>query len=657
MASQTDNSIIRSFKAASMAISVAVMFVGCLVLVGWAIDIAAIKSILPAWVTMKANTALAFALAGASLLVSKSDSRPCRASRALAAMVASIGLLNLAQYFSGLDFGIDQLLFKDLTGAVGTSSPGRMSPLTALNMLFSGAALLSIDVETRRGRRPAQFFAIAIALVSFLAIAGYLYGVADLYGIGVYTQMAFHTALTFLFLSAGIMMARPDRGLMTAVTNHGSGGLTARRLLLAAALVPLLLGWLRLEGERAGFFGKEFGVALMITAVAVILTTLIWWTSESVFREETRRRLAQEALRRSEAKFKSLFEGSPDAIIVVDSEGVIRSVNLQAEKLFGYSRDQLLDQHIEKLLPARLRHRHAAIHSSYLADPQTRLMNGGSDLSGLRSDGMEFPVNVMLSPLGTEDGTMVLSVIRDTTELNRALEELARSNRELDQFAHIASHDLQEPLRSIQLFSERLIKSYSYVFDERGRDYLDRTYQSAQRMQQLIRGMLAYSRVSEAKTFEQVDLNRTAQEAIDDLHSHIERTGTQIELSGLPVIEADPLQMRQLMQNLISNAIKFRAKGRPPVIKIRGDGSNGHCRLMIEDNGIGFDEKYLDRIFAPFQRLHGRSEYEGTGIGLALCRKIALRHGGDITARSTPNEGATFIVTLNFKHSGAEGHK
>jgi signal transduction histidine kinase len=244
--------------------------------------------------------------------------------------------------------------------------------------------------------------------------------------------------------------------------------------------------------------------------------------------------------------------------------------------------------------------------------------------------------------------------------LRATANRLKQSNRELQDFAYVASHDLQEPLRKVQAFGDRLKAVCSKVLGAEGRDYLERMQAAAKRMQILIDDLLAFSRVTtSAVPFEPVDLARVAHEVVSDLEVRIQQSGGRVEIGEMPTIDADPVQMRQLFQNLIGNALKFHQEGRPPTVRISGqttasgfadqpggNGNNGVCQISVQDNGIGFDEKYVDRIFVLFQRLHGRSAYEGTGIGLAICRKIADRHHGTITAQSTPGQGSTFHVTL-----------
>jgi signal transduction histidine kinase len=232
-------------------------------------------------------------------------------------------------------------------------------------------------------------------------------------------------------------------------------------------------------------------------------------------------------------------------------------------------------------------------------------------------------------------------------ELEHRARELQRSNEELEQFASIASHDLSEPLRKVQMFSKQLQASEADGMSEKGADYVERMIEAGERMQHLIEDLLEFSRVTtRGRPFVPVDLGDAFRDAVSDLEVPRTEAGADVEIGKLPTVEADPLQIRQLAQNLMSNAIKFRKEGVPPVVRVSGEVHSGKARIEIADNGIGFDPRYAMRIFRVFERLHGRSSYPGTGIGLALCRKIAERHGGGIIAESTLGEGATFTVTL-----------
>jgi signal transduction histidine kinase len=242
----------------------------------------------------------------------------------------------------------------------------------------------------------------------------------------------------------------------------------------------------------------------------------------------------------------------------------------------------------------------------------------------------------------------IVDLENSSAELVRKQVELERSNRELQDFASVASHDLQEPLRKVRAFGDRLSAKYGPELTEQGRDYLARMQDAAARMQALINDLLTFSRVTtRAQPFVPVDLNALVQQVVSDLEVRIQQNDATLEIGPLPTIDADPLQMRQLLQNLLANALKFQQPGIPPTVRVYAqEVGETDVQVCVQDDGIGFDEKYLDRIFTIFQRLHGRVDYEGTGVGLAVCRKIVERHGGTITARSAPGEGATFIVTL-----------
>ena len=240
---------------------------------------------------------------------------------------------------------------------------------------------------------------------------------------------------------------------------------------------------------------------------------------------------------------------------------------------------------------------------------------------------------------------------RGEEELRLALQRLEQSNRELEDFAYVASHDLQEPLRKIQAFGDLLRSKHAEALPEQAQDYIERMQSAAKRMQVLINDLLSFSRVTtKAQPFVRVDLARIAAEVVHDLETRTHETGGRITIGPMPVIEADPLQMRQLLQNLAGNALKFHREGVPPVVDVRGAIANGYCEITVTDNGIGFEEKYADRIFTMFERLHARMKYEGTGIGLAICRKIAERHGGEIRAEGRVGEGARFVVSLPVRH-------
>ena len=334
--------------------------VGCLVLVGWAFDLAALKSVLPGLATMKANTALGFILAGVSLWLlgtEQANQRTRCIAQACAGIVALLGLLTLSEYLFGWDLGIDQLLIRDLQTDPEASKPGRMAPATALNFLMLGAALLLLDVETRHGHRLSEALTLLTVITSLLASIGYSYNAESLYGVHLYSSMALHTALTFIALSIGVLFARPDRELMAIITGDRPGSFTARRLLPAAVVIPMVLGWLRLEGQRAEVYGTEFGLALFATLNIIIFAALIWWSARSLNQTDTRRKQAEEALQARHEELQSLHEIGQTVLNCLDLQSTVEGILDKALSIcsFDIGVIRLLDPRSKSLQPVASR--------------------------------------------------------------------------------------------------------------------------------------------------------------------------------------------------------------------------------------------------------------------------------------------------------------
>lgn len=363
----------------------------------------------------------------------------------------------------------------------------------------------------------------------------------------------------------------------------------------------------------------------------------------------------------SSKEFANLKSALDEAAIVAitDKRGIITYVNEKFCAISKYPASELLGK-THKIINSGL-HPQAYFEEMWRTITAGRVWEG--EIRNRAKDGRYYWVHTTIVPFMDDSGRpeSYVAVRYEITERVLAQEQLKIhakkleiSNRELQDFASVAAHDLQEPLRKIQSFSDRLQTKGKEQLSAEMVDYLDRIQGSAKRMQTLIDDLLTYSRVTtKAQPFVPVDLNEILAHVVSDLEVRLEQTQGQVDWRDLPTIDADATQMRQLLQNLISNALKFHREGVPPRITIRAQAPHPNSNAVIEvaDNGIGFDEKYLDRIFTIFQRLHGRFEYEGTGIGLAVCRKIVDRHGGSITARSTPGVGSVFVVSLPLKHN------
>lgn len=381
-------------------------------------------------------------------------------------------------------------------------------------------------------------------------------------------------------------------------------------------------------------------------------------------RDVTESRRARERLYASEALFRSAFDHTIIGMALIDIEGRWLRVNQMLCAMLGYDEATLRARTEPELT-------HPADRS--FDAHQFALLRSGEKPSiqyekrYLHRDGHVVWTQLSAACVVEEAGQGQYYVVQimDVSERHAAEQtlrdlniRLSQSNRELQEFASVASHDLQEPLRKIQTFGDRLRTRYKAQLGEDGLDYLERMLLAAQRLQQLISDLLAFAQVSSRGVpFAQVDLNRLLDEVVGDLEGQIERTGGKLKIGLLPTINADPTQMRQLFQNLISNSLKFSRPETPPIVQIDAEPVGPVTfptayRISIADNGIGFDEKYLDRVFTIFQRLHARSAYEGTGIGLAICRRIIERHNGILTAKSTPEQGTTFFITLPVNQEG-----
>ncbi len=362
------------------------------------------------------------------------------------------------------------------------------------------------------------------------------------------------------------------------------------------------------------------------------------------------------------SRLKAIIDTAIDGIITIDEKGIMESVNPAAAKIFSYDSGELIGKNISMLMPDPDRSHHDRYIGAYLNSGKAKIIGIGREVRGLKKNGETFPFRLAISEVNVTSGSRIFTgIIHDLTKRKAAehkllayAQELERSNRELEEFAYVSSHDLQEPLRKIQAFGSRLEEMEATQLSVKGKDYLGRMLSASMRMQGLINDLLSFSRVSaKSRTFDSIDLNKVMKEVLSDLEILIQETEARIIVEPLPIIDADTTQIRQLFQNLITNAIKFRGSNKPELTikpeENQGTGNQDVIILSFADNGIGFDEKYLDRIFQIFQRLEGR-KFDGSGIGLAICRRIANKHGGTITAKSALGQGATFFVTLKKSH-------
>ena len=635
------------------AVAAAVVLLALAVLAGWAAELRRLQTVFPGSVPMKPNAALGLTLAAVALWMQRAGAPEGwrrKVAYACAAISLTIGALTLAEHMFDADFGIDQLLFKEIS-PIGNSAPGRMPPPPALACVAIGLALLLLDTSV--GRWIVYPLILLSGLMGLTVLVGYAYDQSHLYSLGFYLEMAVPAALDIVALSTAIALARPDRGIMALLTSRGPGGLMARRLLIPAVLLPIVLGWLRVVGEKRGLWDTEFGTALLVIANVTMFTVLVGWNARILHRTDQKRVEAEAAVRQSEERFRLLVEGAKDyAIYMLDARGRITTWNAGAERMKGYTAAEIHGVHFSRFYVSADVEQHLPE-----AELEAAARDGRFEAEGwrVRKDGSRFWANAVITALRDADGTLVGfgKITRDMTdrklaedELKRTARELARSNAELEQFAYVASHDLQEPLRAVAGCVDLLQHRYQGRLDGRADEFITHAREGAARMRDLINDLLAYSRLSTgASVPTPTDCNAALNDATANLSVAIRETDARITADHLPTVIADRTQITQLLQNLLANAIKFRA-ARTPEIHVGAERNGGEWRFCVRDNGIGIDPRYSERIFKVFQRLHTRREYPGTGIGLAICKRIVERHGGRIWVTAQPDEGAMFHFTI-----------
>jgi PAS domain S-box-containing protein len=398
---------------------------------------------------------------------------------------------------------------------------------------------------------------------------------------------------------------------------------------------------------------SEFPIEIMLSplesAEGILVTAAI--------RDISVRKDAEEHLAQMEGRYRGLLEAAPDAMVVVNQVGEIVLLNVQVEKQFGYRRDELLGQKVKNIIPEGFAERLIADGTRTAAEALAQQIGTGIELIGRRKDGSEFPIEIMLSPLESPEGILVTAAIRNITERKRAeqhlvktVAELNRSNDELQQFAYVASHDLQEPLRMVASYTQLLAERYKGRLDSDADEFIAYAVDGSNRMQVLIQDLLAYSRAgTNGKALRKISSDNALTEALANLRATIQESGAVVTHDSLPLITTDGTQLAQIFQNLVGNAIKYRSAAVPNVhISAVKNGGNEWI-FSVRDNGLGIDPQYFDRIFVLFQRLHGQTEFKGTGIGLAICKKMLERLGGRIWVESQPEKGSTFHFALPEK--------
>jgi PAS domain S-box-containing protein len=633
------------FRKIARAATVLTIILGCSVVVGWVFGIAPLKSVLAGLVTMKMNTAVCFLLGGVSLglqLDPPSARRERWRGRSAALLMATVGLATLLEHALGMGFGIDELLIRaDATEAFG-ASPGRMAPNTALSFVLAGTALVLLDTTFAALQALCQWLALGVFLIGFVAVAGYSLNVAALTGVAGYTSMALHTAAGFIVLSTGILAARPQRGAVAILAQDNLAGAAIRRLLPLILVVPLAVGHVLLEGQRLGLYGSYFAFALMVAVTTSVIAALAVWNAHVHGALDAERRRASD-------QFRVAIEAAPTGMLVTDRAGRIVLLNVEAERLFGYGRKDLLGKQVESLVPARFRARHTEQRTSFLAEHVARPMGAGRELYGLRRDGAEVPVEIALTPL---EGACVLSSIVDITERKRVerereafLGQLEAMNAALEQRVQARTADLTATLREREVLLQEVhhrVKNNLHVIVSlmemqarllrpgEGRDAL---HDCQGRVHAIA---LIHEKLYQSKDFANVPFAEYLRVLAGDVFSAAGASPSTVTLAlavddvAITVQKAIPCAL--ILNELITNALKHAYPGaRAGVLRVElKRAAAGRLRLTIADDGVGLP--------SDFDIKHARS------LGLKLVSTLAQQMDAELIVRG--ERGTSFELTF-----------
>lgn len=647
-----------NYRHITQGTGVFITIAGILVLGGWLFDIPLLKTAGPGFASMKINSAVCFILSGALLVLYyyQQNNAIRRIFLFFTIIILLIGFTTLTEYIFNYNAGIDELLYPDTeSGKEGISYPGRMSAATSFCFSLLAVVFLFLNNTNKTARILSQFALHFITLIAFLAVVGYLYDVPSFYTLSLVNSMAIHTSVLLCLLSVAASFIHPHIGIAGLFTGKGTGNIMARRLFPLMVLLLLILGYLQLLAHLNEWVTIGLGNALFVISFMLVGLFLIWATAGRLNRLDMIREQSEEKSISLEKQLHYTMDNMLEGAQIIGFDWRYKYVNDSFLKHAKYSREELIGYTVMEKYPGI---EQTEIYKVYQRCFTKRIpIHLENEFTF--PDGSQGWFELSFQPV--PEGVFILSV--DITErkraeqnlinankmLDRRADELQASNKELERFAYVASHDLQEPLRMVSSFLHLLEKRMEDKLDETSREYIDFAVDGSERMKKLIQDLLQYSRVgTEKEAIKEVDCNEVMNAVKADLALSVSEANAKLIIHPLPVIKAVYPQMIQLFQNLVANALKYRSE-KQPEIEIGCSNNNDQWEFYVRDNGIGIDPKFFDKIFIIFQRLHSKKDYSGTGIGLSICKKIVEKHGGRIRVESQAGKGSTFFFTIS-KH-------
>ena len=636
-----------NYRVVNLIITYLLLFTSCITMLEWIFNFELLFTTNVHQETTKFTTAFLFFISVTSLLICEKTTKKYKILFLIfITLILAISILTLVVYTFRLETFVD---------GISNIDPGRMSVATSASFVFYGIGLTSLISRNKNYKKISQYFIIIVSLISFINIITFLLRMPTEGKTVFFKSMSLQTSISFALISFSLAFKLPAIGFTKMVFGNYSGSKSLRKLIPFIVIIPFTLSFLLLTLINKDRIDPQFGI-LTHTIVLILLSFLYTMKIALSLNKSNRLReiLKDDLIHKNEELLQ--FKEALDEIAIVaitDQNAVIKYVNDNFCKISEFTREEIIGN--TSLIIQSGHH-----PSKFYTDAWDTVSSGKAWFGEIKSKSKNnnfFWTETAIVPLKKKSGYIneYMAIQLDITKRKEAEEllaskyvkELEQKNQELEQYSYIASHDLQEPLRTITSFTDFLNEEYHDKFDDQGKQIFKFIKDATGRMSSLIKNLLDYSRIGHQEELTKVDCNQILQDISNDLSALISQTNTVLEINNLPVIYAYPTVLRLLFQNLLTNAIKFSKKNITPIIQIDAITKKNEWEFSVKDNGIGIKKEFQHKIFAIFQRLHLKEEYAGTGIGLAHCQKIVNLHGGDIWVKSKEEQGSTFYFTIS----------
>lgn len=634
-------------------IAVISLIIGVAALLGWAFEFRGFLGINESDANMKVNTALLFFITGIDLLLfTKKESIYKVFHIVLITTILVISSVTIFEYVDIVSFSIDNLIIND---TISNTLPGRMSPATAICFLLIALGLLGIDIIKVRRTIWVELLFILVLIIAFISLVSYFLNIAMLNKASFLSTMSVKTSVLFLLISSTYAISKPYFGFHQIITSKSAGSRLFRILVPITLILPIVLSYLLLIALRLQLFTTGFGIVLYTVTYIIFSIGYLVVVSRNANASDLKRKSLEEHLKSTNQQLQQFNKALNQVALIsmADHEGKIIQVNDIFCEVTKMTREEILGRtHFELDTIPRKNEFYSKINNAL---KNGEIWVGEVEHKSEKSERV-WTLTAIVPFLNNEGNLYQTMFIEQDITKTKEAEELLPSefiktlkakNKELEQFVYIASHDLQEPIRTVKSFAELLNDEIQEVSQpETAKTALRFLIEASERMGNLVKGLLDYSRIGRKIELTKIDTTTLAKDVVTDLHSQIRSQSAKIIIGNLPTIEVFEVMFRLLLQNLITNGLKFNKVNTSPIIHVDAIEHKHTWEFTIKDNGIGIRTTHQAKIFAIFQRLHSNKEYEGTGIGLAQCQKIVDLHGGKIWVKSVLGEGSTFHFTI-----------